>query len=218
MVTAKHNRLVYGFFSWYGTWRTRRSFSPVVVTGEFRDSGKPILLLSNHMSWWDGFWANTLTRKIFRRKFHFMMLEEQLDKFPFFKYSGGYPVRKNSRQALDSLRYTLELLTHPGNLVLLFPQGKIESHYTREFRFEKGADLVLNKAGESVQVIFLACLIDYFSKAKPGLYLYFREYLPANSNVGVALGVTDGIAETPEQAYNCFFAECLTQNLQMSEP
>jgi hypothetical protein len=34
----------------------------------------------------------------------------------------------------------------------------------------------------------------------------------------VAQGVAAGIAETPEQAYNRFFAECLAKNLQMSEP
>jgi len=205
----------------------------VVVTGEFHDDGKPILLLSNHMSWWDGFWANNLTRTMFRRRFHFMMLEEQLGKFSFFKYCGGYPVRKNSRQSVESLHYTLELLTHPQNLVLLFPQGKIESLYTRDFHFERGVDHVLKKAGDSIQVIFLACLVDYFSKAKPGLNLYFREYCPGGSPAenGINEVTTcrvegfdrhasgkEKTVETPERAYNRFYAECLAQNLQRSEP
>ncbi len=214
MIQTSHNPFLYAFFSGYGNWRIRRNFSPVVVSGEFHDAGKPILLLSNHLSWWDGLWANYLTRKVFRRKFYFMMLEEQLEKNPFFKYTGGYPVRKNTRQALESLNYTLELLTSPGNLVLLFPQGKIESLYTTDFHFERGVDLVLRRAGDSIQVIFLACLVDYFSKAKPGLYLYIREYTHENDTVADPSGAD---LQT-EQAYNRFYEECRAENLKMSEP
>ena len=74
-----------------------------------------------------------------------MMLEEQLRRHWYFNYTGGYSVKKHSRSALESIDYTAELLTDPGNVVLLFPQGEINSLYKDTFVFEKGIERMLKK-------------------------------------------------------------------------
>lgn len=170
------------------------------LIGEFTDRNLPVILLANHISWWDGFWAMYLNLKILRRKFHFMMLESQLRKYWFFNYTGGYSINKQSKSLVESLQYTAGLIEKHENMVLVFPQGEIESMHLQTFSFEKGIERVLiNKQGK-LQLVFMANLTDYFSKPKEGLYIYFTEYASDDFSLS-------GI----ESAYNRFYANCVVQ-------
>jgi len=206
ILKAKHHFIIYPFFKWYARWQTRRKFSNTTITGDFTDRGLPLLLVANHVSWWDGFWAMVLNIEIFSRLFHFMMLEEQLKKHWYFNHSGGYSVSKKSRSILASLEYTRELLKNPGNLVLIFPQGEIQSMHRQHFRFEKGIGRISAGLESKIQVVMAVFLTDYFSRPKPGLYLYFREYP----------GITFD-RDSLEKAYNQFFADCLEQQCGLND-
>jgi len=135
-----------------------------------------------------------------------MMLDEQLRKNIFLNKAGGYSVKKGSRSIIETLGYTAELLRNKKNLVLMFPQGKIESMHNQTIRFEKGIEYVLKKVGGKVQILFLVNLIDYFSNHRPGLYMYLREY-----------NGTDFTSETLQKEFNRFHAECVAENLSKSE-
>ncbi len=205
ILKARHHFIIYPFFKFYSGWIIRRHFGQIEFTGKFEDRNLPVLLLANHFSWWDGFFALFLNKDIFRRKFHFMMLEEQLRKFPYFNASGGFSVRKGTRSALESINYTAELLKDQNNLVLLFPQGKIESSYKTSFDFESGIGRITDKTKCPIQIIFMANLIDYFSDRKPGLFIYISEYKE---------GKMDTLSI--QEAYNSFFKECIAANLLKS--
>ena len=201
ILKARHHFFFYPFFRFYAGWIIHRHFGRVVISGEFRDRNLPLLLLANHFSWWDGFFAMYLNVNILRRKFHFMMLEEQLKNFFFFNKTGGYSVRKNSRNIIESMNYTSELLLDQQNMVLLFPQGKIESVYKDSFRFESGIGRILEKGGDSIQILFMVNLIDYFSSRKPGLYMYISDYKGNKFD-----------RDSIQEAYNLFFRECISAN------
>ncbi len=136
----------------------------------------PILLISNHISWWDGFWAMYINLKVLNRKYHFMMLEDQLRKYWFFNYTGGFSVNKKSKSIIETIRYTSELLDNKENMVLIFPQGEIQTMHSQNMVFEKGLDPILKNKEGKVQIVFLANLVDYFSSPKPGIYFYIQEY------------------------------------------
>jgi len=203
---ASHHPIIYPFFQLYSLWKIKINFHRVFVSGAFQEKGLHILMISNHISWWDGFWVVYLNIKLLHRKFYFMMLEEQLRKRMYLNKSGGYSVRKGSRSILKSLDYTAELLKEKKSLVLMFPQGKIESIHNQTIRFEKGIEYVLKKVGGKVQILFLVNLIDYFSNPRPGLYMYLREY-----------NGTDFTSETLQKEFNRFHAECVAENLSKSE-
>lgn len=205
MVKPRINIIIYRIFEYYVIMKIRRRFSSVTISGQFHDSGKSILLISNHNSWWDGLWASYVNTKILGRRFHFMILEEQLRKHPYFQFVGGFSVNKGSRDILETLRYTLEILNNPRNMVLLFPQGKLQSLYMRDFVFEKGAAALLKRAGEGIQVVMMAAMVDYFSRVKPGLFIYLEEYSP-------------GSAESLEEAYNRFYHASMEKQLKREEP
>jgi len=198
ILKAKHNAVIYPFFKWYIRFKINRNFIPVKITSEIIEKNLPVLLITNHNSWWDGLWVEYVNQQIFKRKYHFMMLEEQLRKFWFFNYTGGFSVRKNSKSIIETLDYTRQLLTNKNNLVLMYPQGEIQSMHEPVFKFERGLEHILKKIENPVQVVFMVSLVDYFSNPKPGLFLYLKEF--------------DGMdfkTETILLKFNKFYADCV---------
>jgi 1-acyl-sn-glycerol-3-phosphate acyltransferase len=198
ILKARHNFFIYPFFKWYAGWIIHRHFGHVRINGIFEDQKLPVLLLANHVSWWDGFWAMYLNVNVFRRKFHFMMLEEQLRKFRFFNYTGGFSVQKNAKSLVDSLNYTSGLLGDNQNMVLVFPQGKIESMHQQHFKFEKGIERILNGKAGKVQIVMMVNLVDYFSSRKPGTDMYIQTLQPVSYTQGEI-----------EEEFNKFYMLCL---------
>ncbi|MEI7525387.1 MAG: lysophospholipid acyltransferase family protein [Mariniphaga sp.] len=200
IIKARHHFFYYPFFKFYAGWSIHRHFGHVEINGEFKDRNLPVLLLANHFSWWDGIMALYLNVSLLKRKFHFMMMEEQLTKFTHPNLIGGYSVRKGSRSAIESIEYTVELLNDRANLVLVFPQGKIESAYTFPLNFEGGIKHIIKRSG-ALQIIFMANLVDYFSDRKPGLFIYISEFVGDKFDTG-----------SIQDAYNHFYKECISAN------
>lgn len=175
----------------------KRSFHTVQFKGDFTDRGLPVFIICNHVSWWDGIWAFHFNREILRRKFHFMMLEEQLRKNWFFKYTGGFSVAKKSKSVLETIHYTSELLQHNENAVLMFPQGEIQSMHLHQFRFEKGIEKIIGNTVHPYQIVMLANMVDYFSNVKPNLTICYEEFLGKPT------------AKEIEKSYNDFFSKCI---------
>lgn len=198
IIKARHHPVIYPFFRKYTLWKIRRHFSKVIIRGEYRDRPGSLLVLANHFSWWDGFWIHYLNLNVFRRKIHFMMLEEQLRKFWFFRYTGGFSVKKGARSVPESINYSAELLGDARNMLFLFPQGRHESLYTNDFKFEKGIEKIIAKTGSPVQIMLVANLVEYHSEPRPSVYMYFQKYAEDDFSA-VAL----------QMAYNRFFNKCL---------
>ncbi len=196
ILKSKHNFFIYPFFKWYTRKSIKRHFGIIQIMGALNDKKLPVLLISNHLSWWDGFWADYVNQKLFRRVFHFMMLEEQLRKYWLSNYVGGYSVNKSSRSMVETLDYTSELLSNPENLVLIFPQGEIQSMHNQSIEFERGLGRILKNQVNKIQIVFLVNLVDYFSNQKPGIYFYVQEYM------GDAIDL-----QSIQNSYNKFYSE-----------
>lgn len=174
MIRAKHHFFIYPFFQWFTLFLLKRKFHRIKIIGAFIDESKPILVIANHISWWDGFWLEYINLKMLHRKFHFMMLEEQLRKHWYFNYTGGYSVKKNSKSIMETLNYTSELLNVTSNMVFIFPQGKINSMHNHQIQFERGVDRIIKNCSREVQILFVANFIEYLSNSKPSLYMYIK--------------------------------------------
>ncbi len=193
MIKANHKPFFVWFFKLYSKYMIKKHFHTVHWKNEVTPKDKPVLLVGNHFSWWDGFFANHINHEIFQKKFHVMMLEKQLENRMFLNKAGAYSIRRNSRSAVESLNYTRELLTKNENLVTVYPQGKFYSIYKHPFTFENGMNTVLSSGQDKLQIVFYAALVDYFSHKKPALTLGIKEY--------------DGNPEMKEMEneYNLFF-------------
>ena len=177
MIKAKHHFFIYPLFQWLTSFLIKRHFNQVVMEGEFPQNNQSVLVVANHVSWWDGFWVEYLNLKRFQKKFYFMMLEEQLKKHWYFQYTGGFSIKKKSKEAMESLTYAASLLMESNNLVLMFPQGKIHSIYKNNVPFEKGIERILSQVPGETPVLFVANFVDYFSNNKPNVYMYQQNFL-----------------------------------------
>lgn len=177
MLQAKHHFIIHPFLKYYTLWIVRRGFGIIEVQNNLEERNLPRLVISNHMSWWDGFWAAYLSVKELNRKFfHFMMLERYLRKHWFLNYTGGFSIDRNSRSLIESLNYSGEVLADKNNMVLMFPEGEIQSMHKQSFQFERGLDYIIKKTKNEVQIVFVANFVDCFSYRKPGWYSYLSEY------------------------------------------
>lgn len=201
MIKASHHPLYLAFFGTFIRLFLRLQFRRVSVHGSIKAPGKSMLVIGNHFSWWDGFFALAVRKKTFNRKLHVMILEEQLSQRPFLARMGAFSIKKNSRSALESLAYASSLLNKPENMVLLFPQGRFESHHQHPISFEKGWLHIPKNARGPFQMVFLAYLTDYFDHPRPELSIYLQEYsLPGDFD-----------PKTIEDDYNAFLKHCIEQ-------
>ncbi len=206
MIKAEHFWLHQLFFRNYFRYILWKDFRKTEIFGEYRDRGLPLLVIGNHISWWDGFFPYELNRTLFKRRFYLMMLDEQLRKISFFRRLGAFSIDPGNRSAIKSVSYAAEILHKSDNMLLLFPQGKIQSQYTTEIVFLKGWFRILKNAATPVHVLFLANLTDYFSHRKPSVYMYLEDY-PRSEGF-----VFDDLCNS----YNLFYQRCLEQQKQLS--
>ncbi len=206
IIKAKHHFFIYPFFKYYTLRIIKRNFHAVKINGRYEDKDLPVLVVANHISWWDGFWLMYVNLKLLHRRFHFMMLEDQLRKHWYFNYSGGYSIRKKSRGIIESLRYSAELLQSPRNMVLMFPQGEFRSLYEQKAHFNKGIERILHYCKNNIQIIFVANLVDYFSHQKPVLFINIDEYQGESKKI-----------KDIEMSYNDFYTKAISSQIKNAQ-
>jgi len=170
----------------------------MVIHNQTNVSDGALMVVGNHFSWWDGFFAWEVNRRIWRKNFHVMMLEEQIVKHRFFSRLGAFSIKKGSRDAIHSLDFGASLLSKPSNMLLVFPQGSIQSQHIAELEFQNGWFRMFQKAEKMPQMVFMVCLTDYFSKPKPRLTVYLKS-LVLNDKSDASQIAKD---------YNAFYKEC----------
>jgi hypothetical protein len=97
------------------------------------------------------------------------------------------------------LKFTSELLSNKNNIVLLFPQDKIQSLHIDDVKFQKGIYRIVKD--KDIEILFINNFIEYFSDIKPTVYSFIKNYK---------------FDENIEKAFNDFYKENLNylQNLR----
>lgn len=200
MIRARHIPFFVRFFSCYSKNGLKRSFHKVEFRCAVDTSGRPVLLIGNHFSWWDGFIAYRLNDLFLHKKFHIMMLEEQLKPRMFLNKAGAFSVKPRSRSVIETLDYASSLLQNETNMVVVYPQGVITSMHNRPVIFERGTDRIIEKAPENLMILFYVALPDWFSEKKPVLTVRVTEY---NKEDRSSAGL--------EKAYNLFLNDSISK-------
>jgi 1-acyl-sn-glycerol-3-phosphate acyltransferase len=106
----------------------------------------PLLLVANHVSWWDGFLLRAVQKRLRPRGALFtVMSARELARFPYFSLLGAVRL---DRDSVGSVRRMLrELAAHRRRhremlIVSYFPQGRIWPSGRRPLGFQRGVGLV----------------------------------------------------------------------------
>lgn len=204
IVKARHIPLFVRFFSFYSRTGLKRYFQDVQFICSADTTGRPVLLIGNHFSWWDGFIAYRLNDLCLHKVFNVMMLHEQLKTRLFLNKAGAFSIKRGSRSVVESLQYASVLLRDDKNMVVVFPQGTISSLHRRPVRFEKGTERIIAGASDKLMILFYVALPDWFSEKKPGLTVRVIEYNARERSV------TD-----LEETYNMFLDECIASQIPL---
>lgn len=101
----------------------------------------PLLLVANHVSWWDGF----LLREVHRRirpdaPLHVVMSGRELRRNPLFRWMGAVPLG-DGPLAARQLLLDLQARRHARHDAVFgfFPQGRIWPSHRRPLGFRRGA-------------------------------------------------------------------------------
>lgn len=176
MYQPRKNTIIYSFFSWYIQYIIKKDFSFFNYDKIELKENSSILVLANHFSWWDGFFLFYINKKIFKKNFHVLVNADNYKKVGFLKYLGAFAAENKGKDVLGTLSYAGNLLDHPQNLVLVFPQGKLYSNHVKNINFEKGVMQMINSSQKKINIVFASTFIDYFEKRKASAYTYLQNW------------------------------------------
>ena len=178
MIQAQHRFWADFIFQPYLTRLFKRHFHTIQLLGDLPEvpAHLPLLLLPNHSTWWDGFFIYLLNKRIFQRTAYLMMLEAQLSKYKFFAKLGAYSIEPKHRQGiLESLEYTVGLLSRGTPLISIFPQGELLPWHTRPLDYKRGVEWILREYGKPVVMLPLAIRTEFLGEKRPEVFFCFGD-------------------------------------------
>ena len=153
----------------------KRRFNKLVINPVKLKPNHSYILMVNHFSFFDGFFAFYLCGKIlwkpgFMRKLYIMSVKKQMEKNPWLQYCGSFSVEPGKLSLIESFDYIGEKLSEPGNLFLYFPQGNLESMHIQDIEFQDGINEVVSRVKGNCQLIWCSNIIEYFESTKPSIH------------------------------------------------
>lgn len=153
----------------------RRRFNKFIIDMPEIKPGHSYLLMVNHFGFIDGPLAVYLTLNGIHKKhplkgFNIMSLRKQMEKRPWLRRIGSFSVVPWSNSRDESLAYAAEILSTPGNLLLFYPQARIESQYIRTIDFKDGIKSIVPQIKGDCQIIWCSMLTEYFESTKQSVY------------------------------------------------
>lgn len=208
MIKDKNNKFIKLFGGNIAEKWILRHFASLKFIGEIIvKNNHSCVMLMNHCSYNDGAILYRICRKILKKEFKAVVIEEQLNAFPLLRYVGCFSVSKKSRNMIESLNYAAELLQNPKVMLGVYPQGGLYSMHLNRVHFESGLGYIFKQAKTSPsQVFFGVTLLDYLESFKPIARVYLIEYEGQRK------------VEEMEKAYNQFYAECKKKQQHLFNP
>lgn len=176
MIRATENEWIKRAFYWFESKIVfPRKFNKINVQKIEIRRDHSVLLLQNHFSWWDGFFGSYLAYKVLHKSYHVMVQEDQLRKHWYFRYKGAFSIRKKSRDIIESINYAAEQLNDPKNMVMIFPQGGLQSMHTDDIKIENGVYKLIDSVHGPCQIIYCAAVVDFLESFKPSVTFHLLD-------------------------------------------
>lgn len=157
MIPSRKSALFNAWFASHARGRIRRTFGRVLARGveatRERAREAPLLVVSNHTSWWDPLVILHASTHWLGTDGHAMMDAKNLRRLPFFALVGAFGVDLDRpADGVLAMRHAARLLDRPGRLVWIFPQGGERPITERPLGFREGAAQVARLARRAVTI------------------------------------------------------------------
>jgi 1-acyl-sn-glycerol-3-phosphate acyltransferase len=176
VIPAQKSPLFFRWFAWTAQRRIERAFGAMHVHGlsELADtaSAAPVLVVSNHTSWWDALTVLACVRRVGVDAYS-MMDSGSLRALPFFSLVGAFGVeRDDARDGARAIRHTAALLDGPRRLVWIFPQGRERPVTARPLGFRGGTGQIARLSPQA-RTIPAAIRYEYGGEERAAVYVSF---------------------------------------------
>ena len=163
-----------GFSIMFRRWmKTRISGVSISTARSNIPRDTPLLLVANHVSWWDGFLLIELQR-ILRpdAPFSTVMLESELRQSPFLRRIGAIGIDPDSPSTVLGAIHEVSarVQERPDTLVFFFPQGRIWPSWRRPLGFKRGIEVFAKALGE-VAIVPVGLHIEPLNRAAPHVFI-----------------------------------------------
>lgn len=161
-------------------WLFKRRFNKILIKDIDIKPAHSYLLMCNHFSFLDGLLAYHLCHKVLSKEngmkqLHIMVLKKQMQKNKWLKYCGCFSIDPGKRSITESFDYAARVLSTPGNVLLFYPQGNLESSHVRHIQFQDGLKEIVPNVKGKCQLIWSSNLIEYFESTKPSVYYHLLD-------------------------------------------
>ncbi len=168
---------------WYVRRELARALDGLQVGGleEARElcRAHPVLLVSNHVCWWDPLVVLALDEALGTEGYA-LMDAENLCGVPFFARLGAIPLdRRSAPRMRAGLRAAAALLDRPGRALWIFPQGRHRPAHLRPLNFQPGV-ILLARLAPRAQLLPVGLQYAYAEGHNPAVFANFGEPLPAS--------------------------------------
>jgi len=155
--------LVLRWFTWYCRRYLRRHFHSLRVSRAGpppRADGRPLVVYSNHASWWDALVCLVLKDALFPGYRAFAPMDAaMLNRYKFFRRLGFFGVEQQSPRGAAQFLRTAEVgLRAPQSLLALTPQSRFVDVRQRPIRFAAGIGHLAMRAPSA---LFLPVAFEY---------------------------------------------------------
>lgn len=160
------------FFAWHVRGRFAKRFSAVRVTGiehlRAEREKRPILLVSNHTSWWDPLVLFDLSFRTLKLEGYALMDAKNLRALPMLGWIGAFGVEIGDKQDGErAVAYAGSLLDRPGRFVAVYPQGRERPVFERPLGFKPGAARMALAAKVEPAIVPLGVRYEFGRHEKP---------------------------------------------------
>jgi 1-acyl-sn-glycerol-3-phosphate acyltransferase len=167
------------WFTWYSRRYLRRHFHSLRVSLaglRLGGSGLPLVIYSNHASWWDALVGLVLKAELFPGRTAFAPIAaDALAHYKFFRKLGFFGVEQGTRRgAIQFLRTAEKVLRDNNSLLVITPQGRFADVRERPVRFEAGLGHLAKRVERS---LFLPMAVEFvfWEERLPEILVRFGE-------------------------------------------
>ena len=187
---SRRSPFLFWLFGWYLRWLFWRRFNAVRVsrTGlPVPPPGRPVIVCSNHPSWWDPAFFILLQTRLFAGRTGFGPMDaDALGKYGLLERMGVFGIElESARGAARFLRTSLAVLSDPRRVLWVTAQGAFADARTRPVRLRPGLGHLLRRVPGAV-VLPLAMEYGFWNEGKPEALARFGAPIAAGRERSVA--------------------------------
>lgn len=220
-ILARRSAILFRLFSLYLHWYVSRHFHAMRISRSGLPralAGRPLIVYSNHASWWDPAVFILLCAKLFRGRAGYGPMDAvALGKYGVLERMGVFGVdQADARGAATFLRTAMAVVAQPTQMLWVTAEGKFTDVRTRPLQLRPGLAHLVRRVPNAI-ILPLALEYTFWDESRPELLLRFGEPLLGNRQSSVAewtQRLEQGLASTMD----ALAAESMTRNPALFTP